>query len=269
MARIGWNEAGSHLYEIGVDRGVLYVDGDLGVRWNGLISIDEKPTGGETTAFYANNSKYSNVSAVEEFVATITAFTYPDEFSECDGTAVVGSGVYVRQQPRKTFGLSYRTRIGNEVDVELGYKLHLVYGCLAAPSERAYASVGDSPQPINLSWDCTTTPVEVGDGLKPTAHIVIDSRNTVPQVLQIIENRLYGVGSYLPHLPTPADLLEIFTTTPGITYSISLDTVTGMSSLATGTPGDVSTTTVDGLYALTEFSHLVGGIGDGTYVWEA
>src|SRR5690606_35515536 len=172
MARVTWDQVGERLYETGVDHGVLYLrnetgDYDTGVAWNGLVSVTESPTGAESNPQYADNIKYLNLVSAEEFGATIEAFTYPEEFAQCDGTAAPAAGVYVGQQPRRTFGLSYRTQVGNDIDgTDHGYKLHLIYGALAAPSEKAYNTINDSPEAITFSWELTTTAVEV-PGLKP------------------------------------------------------------------------------------------------------
>ena len=180
MAPLTWDQVGDRLYETGVDHGVLYLPDAAGVyntgfAWNGLTTVTETPSGAEASPQYADNIKYLNMISAEEFGATIEAFTYPEEFAQCDGTDLPSPGVAIGQQGRKMFGLSYRTRVGNDVDgTEFGYKLHLLYGCLAAPSEKAYATINDSPEAIAFSWDVTTTPVPVTN-LKPTALIVIDS----------------------------------------------------------------------------------------------
>ena len=180
MAPLTWDQVGDRLYETGVDKGVLYIPDDAGVynkgyAWNGLTTVTESPSGAEASPQYADNIKYLNMISAEEFGATIEAFTYPEEFGQCDGTALPDPGVALGQQGRKMFGLCFRTKVGNDVDgADFGYKLHLVYGCQAAPSEKAYATVNDSPEAISFSWEITTTPVPVTD-YKPTALIVIDS----------------------------------------------------------------------------------------------
>lgn len=197
--KIKWDETGEHTYETGVDRGVLYTRDSSGayisgVAWNGLTSISESPSGAETTALYADNIKYLNLISAEEFGATIEAYTYPDEFALCDGSASLGSnlGVMIGQQERKTFGLCYRTKIGNDVDGEShGYKLHLIYGCLASPSQRQYQTVNDSPSAISFSWEVKTTPVNV-TGKKPTAILTIDSTVAGSTKMAAIETVLYG-----------------------------------------------------------------------------
>lgn len=226
--RLKWDQPGEHLYETGIKRGVLYpqdANGEypLGVAWNGLSSVNENPSGAEPTPVYADNIKYLNLYSTEEFGCTINAFTYPKKFEECDGSAelVSGSGVTIGQQPRKAFGFCYRTEIGNEiVGEQLGYKLHLVYGCKASPSEKNYTTINDSPEANEFSWEVTTTPVEV-EGFKPTSILVIDSTKVDDDILTEIEDILYGkdaAGSAVavdPRLPLPDEILEMLTPTPG------------------------------------------------------
>lgn len=220
MTRVAWDQVGQRLYETGVDRGVLYIPTNLGVYssgfpWNGLTTLTESPTGAEASPQYADNIKYLNLVSVEEFGGTIEAFTYPPEFGQCDGSLSPYAGVSVGQQTRKTFGLSYRTRIGNDLlGPDYGYKLHLVYGALAAPSEKANATINDSPEATALSWEFTTTPVEVGTvggtAYKPTSHIVIDSTKVSSGDLAELEDLLYGTSGTDPQLPTPAAVFAIF-----------------------------------------------------------
>lgn len=218
MARLVWDQTGDRLYETGVDRGVLYTNGtstyDKGVAWNGLTGVTESPSGAEATDLYADNIKYLSMRSAETFGATIEAYTYPDEFAECDGSASLATGVTIGQQSRKTFGLCYRTQIGNDVDLnDHGYKLHLIYGCSASPSEKAYATINDSPEAITFSWELTTTPVNV-TGFKPTACIIIDSTKADPECLTALENILYGTdagGSTSPRLPLPDEVKTIMT----------------------------------------------------------
>lgn len=216
MAALVWDATGERFYETGVDRGVLYLrntttgEYDSGFVWNGLISVSESPSGAEATPQYADNIKYLNLVSAEEFGATIEAFTYPAQFAECDGSAEPAVGVSIGQQPRKTFGMAYRTLIGNDVEgTELGYKLHLIWGALAAPTEKAYNTVNDSPEAITFSWEVTTTPVEV-PGFKPTATMVIDSTKVAAADLAALETILYGGESTEPELPLPADVIAIF-----------------------------------------------------------
>jgi hypothetical protein len=213
MAALTWDTTGERYYETGVDHGVLYVlDGtgaySSGVAWNGLVTVTESPSGAEASAQYADNIKYLNLMSVEEFGCTIEAFTYPVEFGECDGTAELAEGVQIGQQGRKTFGLCYRTIKGNDTESnDHGYKLHLVYGCLAAPSEKAYSTVNDSPEAITFSWEVTTTPVPV-PGHKPTALIVIDSTLVDSAKLTAVEAVLYG-GTSTAKLPLPSELITL------------------------------------------------------------
>ena len=218
MAGITWDDAGNRLYETGVDHGVLYLltSGNYtgGVAWNGLTAVTESPSGAEATALYADNIKYLSLYSAEEFGATIEAYTYPDEFAKCDGSAELADGTYIGQQDRATFGLSYRTIIGNDTNGQShGYRLHLIYGAMASPSEKAYASINDSPEAITFSWEITTTPVHV-TGMKPTACITIDSTKADPTCLAALEAKLYGSGgggSDTPTLPLPDEVKTLMT----------------------------------------------------------
>lgn len=215
MTRLAWDQVGERQYETGVDRGVLYLRDesgayDEGFAWNGLTTVTESPSGAESNKQYADNQVYLNLVSAEQFGATIEAFTYPDEFAECDGTAVPSPGVRVGQQNRRTFGLCYRTQVGNDVDgSDFGYKLHLVYGALAAPSEKAYATVNDTPEALTFSWELSTTPVEV-TGLKPTASLTIDSTEVGAANLTALEDILYGTAGADPRLPLPDEVIALF-----------------------------------------------------------
>ena len=215
MPKIKWDQTGERLYETGVSKGVLYPYANNayanGVAWNGLINVSESPEGAEATPLYADNIKYLNLMSAEEFKATIEAYTYPDEFAACNGEASLKEGVSIGQQKRSQFGLSYQTKIGNDVDSELGYKIHLVYGALAAPSEKAYATVNDSPEAITFSWEISTTPVEV-PGFKPTASLVIDSTKVDPTKLAEFEKKLYGDETTEATLPLPSEVAALFNT---------------------------------------------------------
>lgn len=224
MARLVWDKTGERFYETGVDRGVLYPiqEGGVylkGVAWNGLVTVTESPSGAESNPIYADNIKYLNLISAEEFGATIEAYTYPDEFAECDGSASLATGVMIGQQSRKTFGLCYRTILGNDVDSnDHGYKLHLIYGCQASPSEKGYSSVNDSPEAITFSWEVTTTPVNV-EGFKPTACITIDSTKCDAEQLKALEDILYGKDAgeegtppaVEPRLPLPDEIKTLMT----------------------------------------------------------
>ena len=213
MSKLKWDQTGERLYETGVSKGVLYplVSGAYpkGVAWNGLTAVNENPSGAEPTPLYADNIKYLNLMSAEEFGATIEAYMYPDEFSECNGEAELTKGVAIGQQARKLFGLSYQTKIGSDQDNDLGYKIHLIYGALAAPSEKAYATVNDSPEAITFSWEISTTPVEV-PGFKPTASLVIDSTKVDPTKLAEFEKKLYGDETTEATLPLPSEVAALF-----------------------------------------------------------
>ena len=215
MTVLTWDNVGERLYETGVDHGVLYIpdgNGDYseGYAWNGLTTVTESPSGAEASPQYADNIKYLNLISAEEFGATIEAFTYPDEFAQCDGTYFASPGVAVGQQSRKSFGLAYRTRLGNDVEgTDHGYKLHLIYGAMAAPSEKAYSTINDSPEAISFSWDVTTTPVAVA-GHKPTAQMVIDSTKVSAAALATLEDILFGTAGTDPRLPLPDEVISIF-----------------------------------------------------------
>lgn len=222
MSKIVWDKTGEHYYETGVKNGVLYVQEGgkypKGVPWNGLTAVTESPSGAEANSLYAGDIKYLNLLSTEEFGATVEAYTYPDEFAECDGSAELAPGVSIGQQKRKTFGMCYRTVLGNDVDSNnYGYKLHIIYGALAAPSEKGYTTISDSPEAITLSWELTTTPVNV-TGAKPTALLVIDSTKVDSEKLAKLEEILYGkdettpdVGDGVdPRLPLPDEIAALF-----------------------------------------------------------
>lgn len=218
MSRLVWDKTGERLYETGVKNGVLYIPTNgvysKGVAWNGLTAVTESPSGAEATALYADDIKYLSLMSTEEFGATIEAYTYPDEFAECDGSAELTAGVTIGQQTRKTFGLCYKTTVGNDVDGNgHGYKLHIIYGALASPSEKAYATINDSPEAITFSWEITTTPVNV-TGAKPTASLVIDSTKADETKLAALEDILYGKegDTAEPRLPLPDEIKTLMTT---------------------------------------------------------
>ena len=221
--KLVWDKTGEHYYETGVKNGVLYpmsTSGTYpkGVAWNGLTAITESPSGAEATALYADDIKYLNLMSNEEFGATVEAYTYPDEFAECDGSASLTEGVYIGQQARKTFGLCYRTTLGNDSKGnDYGYKLHIIYGAMASPSEKAYSTINDSPDAITFSWELSTTPVAVAN-FKPTASLTIDSTKVDPQKLATLEEILYGkdgsgedhsTGAVDPRLPLPDEIANI------------------------------------------------------------
>lgn len=229
MSKIIWDKTGERLYEVGVDHGVFYptlTSGayGTGVAWNGLINVTESPSGAEASPLYADNIKYANIISNEEFAATIEAYMYPDEFAECDGSVEIMPGMYAGQQARKTFGFAYRTLLGNDVELNnYGYKLHLVYGCLAAPSEKGYGTIGESTEPSTLSWEISTTPVAInavinGKKLKPTATLTFDSTKFTTEFMSQLEEILYGKDASTeggsdavePRLPLPDEIIELF-----------------------------------------------------------
>jgi len=237
MAELKWDQVGERVYETGVDHGVLYLPNaqgvyDSGYAWNGLVTVTESPSGAEASPQYADNIKYLNLISAEEFGATIEAFTYPDEFALCDGTAVPTAGVTIGQQTRRSFGLSYRTLKGNDLlNTDYGYKLHLIYGAQAAPTEKAYNTINESPEAITFSWETTTTPVEV-PGFKPTASITVDSTAVDATALAALEDILYGTAGTEPRLPLPAEVIALFSGTVTVvtpvapTFDTATDTIT-------------------------------------------
>lgn len=222
MSKLVWDKTGERIYETGVKNGVLYIKGpdgtySNGVAWNGLTAVTESPSGAEPTPLYADDIKYLNLMSTEEFSATVEAYTYPDEFAECDGSASLTDGVTIGQQTRKQFGMCYKTTVGNDVSGnEYGYKLHMIYGCLAAPSEKAYATINDSPEAITFSWEVSTTPVNVNNN-KPTSTLTIDSTKVDKSKLAALEEILYGKDPITdggsdgvdPRLPLPDEIATL------------------------------------------------------------
>lgn len=250
MSKLTWDNVGERRYETGVDHGVLYIPDNAGaytngVAWNGLTSVNETPSGAESNPQYADNMKYLNLKSAEEFGATIEALTYPDEFNQFDGLGTPVAGVTVGQQTRGTFGLSYRTKIGNDVmGDDFGYKLHLVYGCSANPTEKTYSTINDSPEAAAFSWEVTTVPVMV-TGMKPTSILTIDSTQVDATALGNLEDFLYGTEGTDPSLPLPDAVIAIFSgtltlvtpTAPtfnGTTDVITIPTVTGVTYFIDG-----------------------------------
>lgn len=245
MAKLAWDETGKRFYETGVDRGVLFVQDTTGaytsgIAWSGLTAVTESPTGAEVTPQYADNVKYLNLTSVEEFGATIEAYTYPKEFGVCDGTASPSDGLLLGQQTRRRFGFAYRTRLGNDlVGTDLGYKIHVIYGAYASPSEKAYATVNDSPEALTFSWEISTNAVDVTN-YKPTASISIDSTLITSAKLTELENILYGTAGVDARLPLPDEIVtllgssntEVTPTVPtytSSTHTIAIPTVTGVT----------------------------------------
>lgn len=213
MSKLVWDETGKRTYETGVDHGVLYPQSEgkypKGVAWNGLISVSENPSGAEDNPLYADNMKYLNIKSAEELSLSIECYTYPDEWEQCDGSADLIKGVSLGQQKRNSFGLSYRTKIGNDTEGEdHGYKIHMIYGCSASPSEKNYQTINDSPEAITFSYELNTTPVPV-DGFKPVSSIIVDSTKIAPDILAALEKVLYGDEETEAHLPLPDELKKI------------------------------------------------------------
>lgn len=213
MSKLVWDQVGERLYETGTKKGVLYPFESnayaKGVAWNGLTAVTESPSGAEATAIYADDIKYLNLRSAEEFGATIEAYTYPDEFAECDGSAYIAPGIKIGQQKRKMFGFSYTTTVGNDTEGDdHGYKIHLVYGATASPSEKSYQTINDSPEAITFSWEVATTPVEV-KGFKPTATLEIDSTKVDADKLKALEDILYGTENAEPRLPLPDEVVTL------------------------------------------------------------
>ena len=277
MTILQWDQVGERLYETGVDHGVLYIpDGggaySTGVAWNGLTNVNEAPSGAEANAQYADNIKYLNLISAEEFAATVEAFMYPDEFAQFDGLSQPTPGVYVGQQNRGVFGLSYRTRVGNDVVGDAyGEKVHLVYGCQASPSEKGYGTVNDSPEPINFSWEVNTTPVEVS-GLRPTSILTIDSTTVDPTAYTSLTDFLWGTAGSDARLPLPDEVVAIFSgsltevTPTEPTFDnvddITIPTITGITYYHNGTA------LTPGSYVITEDA-VIEARPDAGYVFPA
>lgn len=236
MSKMKWDQTGERLYETGVKQGALYPQGPdgqykTGVPWNGLISVSENPSGAEPTALWADDTKYLTLMSIEEFGATIEAYTYPDEFAECDGSAEIEDGIFIGQQSRKPFGLVYKTTLGNDTEGnDYGYKLHIIYGALASPSEKNYQSINESPEANTFSWEVTTTPVEV-TGFKPTSQVVINSKKVDPLALKLIEDVLYGTDSQEPTLLLPDEIKALLSAK----YKISFVAAVGEEPLTGAT----------------------------------
>ena len=216
MVALAWHETGDKQYELGVDKGVFYPLNaatsayDNAYAWNGLISVTESPSGAEVTKNYADNDVYMSLMSAEEFAATVEAYNYPDEFALVDGTAEPVPGLYVGQQPRKPFGLSYRTKVGNDSKgMDAGYKIHLIYNAMAAPSEKAYSTVNDSPEATTFSWELSTTPINAGDVLKSTAQLTINSLKVPAAKLKALEDILYGTAALEARLPLPTEVIGL------------------------------------------------------------
>lgn len=264
MSRLVWDATGERFYETGVKNGVLYLQTsgiyNRGYVWNGLTAVTEKPTGAEATALYADDVKYLNLMSNEDFEATIEAYTYPSEFAECDGSVALTTGVMIGQQARKTFGLCYRTTLGNDADGnDYGYKLHIIYGAMASPSEKGYSTINDSPEAITFSWEIKTTPVNV-TGYKPTALITIDSTKVNAAKLTALENILYGTPAADARLPLPDEIASLMGGTTEYSVINYLTHVSNSnSSGTTGSDYDAVLTADDG-YSIENVIVTMGGV---------
>lgn len=247
MTQITWNAPGEQIYEAGVDHGVLYIDGIDGVPWNGLISVSESSSGGQVTPYYVDGIKYLNHQGQEEFEATIEAYTYPEEFGQCDGTVSVQNGLFATKQKRKSFGLSYRTQIGNDTDgIDHGYKIHLVYNATAEPTDRPNNTMSESIEPYNFSWHVLTKP-PMFTGMVPTAHFIIDSRETPSDIMVELTDILYGTDVSAPRLPSVTELLYIFKEHELAVFDSGVIPDFQATEFDAGaTPSDPQTTTIDG-----------------------
>lgn len=258
MARITWDSPGSRVFELGVDRGVLYPSfSTTGVAWNGLTNVTHEPTNGDIKEYYLDGRKFYQEPSNQEFGLTIEAFTYPDEFAECEGTIFGENGLGFDLQPPQPFGLSYRTRVGDDLDLNaLGYKIHLIYNALTTNSGESYDTIGADMNPVSFSWTASTlSPYgsPVGSGYKPTSHIFIDSKKTNPLILKDVENILYGTESTAPRLPTPAQLIAEFG--KGL-FTIVENSTSGLSAIQNGAPSDLKGNISEGVYESTSTTRL-------------
>lgn len=284
MPELVWNELGSRYFEAGVDQGVLYLADGSGVVWNGLVSVTESPSGGDPQPFYMDGVKYLNVAGRKEFGGTLVAYTYPDEFEQFDGFTDMGNGLSVDEQMRKSFGLSYRTRIGNDLfGQDKGYKIHIIYNALATPTNRDYKTLGEQQDALNFSWNLTTTPVRIDGTLSPLSHVIIDSTKTNPTQLKFMEEYLYGtggservIGGYLyvdpgqePTLP-PLDELITWFADPMVTVNILPFPISGVSPLLSvdSVLGDLKGRLGEGLFKIQDGSKLVESATPGLYTLE-
>jgi hypothetical protein len=259
MTRVTWDNAGQRFYEAGVDRGMLYIGTADGIPWNGLISVAENPSGGATTGYYTDGVRYITDSEREEFGATISAYTYPDEFGECDGSAEVNTGLFVLHQKRKPFSLSYRTKVGNDLQgLDFAYKIHLVYNALAAPSKKTFASLTDNGTPADFSWDISVTPPTIAAEVYSSGHVVIDSKSISPEVLATVEGMLYGTDSTGPRMPSLDELNGVMGGFEGLTI-----TDNGDGTFTADGPDGIVTSLGFGVYQIS--SSGATDNGDGTF----
>lgn len=267
MTKLQWDQLGKKLFETGVDRGVLYPKSGPGVSWNGLISVEEAPTGGESNSLYFDGVKYFNESLLEEFEATITAYTYPEEFANIQGLGSTTRGLYYGEQAKTYFGLSYRSLIGNDTEnISFGYKLHLIYDAITSASGRSRATLKESAEPDSMSWKITTLPQSVS-GRKPTSHIVIDSTEVESEKLAAVERILYGTSTSTPRLPSISEIITIFDDWPRL--EIQMNTLTGLSPLKYHGIADLKGDTLRGLYSIPEETRLLETTEPGLYTLEA
>jgi len=244
--RLKWDQVGERVFEAGVDQGVLYLDTADGVPWNGLISVSESPSGASLSEYYIDGVKYLQLLGAEQFAGSIEAFTYPDEFAACDGTKPAGNGLFMTHQPRQSFGLSYRTKVGNDVEgIDLGYKIHLIYNALAAPSQKQNNSLSDTVDAGHFNWQITTKPPTFA-GYKPTAHMVIDSRETPTDLLAQIEDILYGSVDSAPRLPSATELLFLFNSYEANYFDAGYLTEEYFNGFDAGLIADPQTALIDG-----------------------
>lgn len=267
MATLSWDLAGQRFYESGVDRGVFYPSNGPGVAWNGLLGVDEQTVGGEPTPRYIDGVKFLNEPAQHDFMATLEAYTYPDEFAAVDGMHTTGSGLFYDQQDKDFFDLSYRTKIGNDLEgLEYGYRIHLVYNAMAAPTQRSNQTIGDNPEALTFSWDLTTKPVYIASR-RPTSHLIVDSTKTNPWILKQIEELLYGVGRTAAKMPSPDSVITIFD--DWARFEIERAPNTGLSPLLLGGEPDLKGDIFRGLYSAPSDSRLEKAPGDsGLYTLE-
>lgn len=265
MTRLSWGGPGDRRYEAGVDRGVLYLD--EGIPWNGLISVKSASSGGDLTPYYLDGVKYLNLVDSEEFTAALEAYTYPDEFAECDGTGTMLGVFAATEQERRPFGFSYRTGLGDDIqNLDLGYRIHLVYNALASPSEKTHATISDTVEPANFTWEITTTPIPM-PGLKPSAHFVIDSTKIDAFTLGLIEDELYGSSLVDAQLISPERVLEIYRSTT-LLLEIEENVVTGLSMLTESDEADLRGQLTTGLYSATPDTRLDETSTPGLYTLE-
>ena len=240
-----WNAIGERRFEAGIDRGVLYLDG-AGMVWNGLISVTESPRGGDVKSYYVDGVRYLDVAGAEEYEATIEAYTYPDQFGDCDGTSIVGHGLFATQQKKKPFGLSYRSKVGNDVDgADHAYKIHLVYNAMVAPTDKSYKTVTDALEPDNFSWRIIAKPLIVA-GFQPTPHFIIDSLETPEDLLSDIETILYGSPDADARMPSIGELMSLFTNYQASAFDGGHLTEEFFATFDAGHVGDPYTSTIDG-----------------------